>query len=59
MKVLVPPKFRVLRDETRCIGIGYQVCINQCSYYTHYYYKEKFTKLFPKYLRLYGQLYTY
>jgi Fe-S-cluster-containing dehydrogenase component len=57
MKVLVPPKFRVLRDETRCIG--YQVCINQCSYYTHYYYKEKFTKLFPKYLRLYGQLYTY
>ncbi|MDO9333271.1 MAG: glutamate synthase-related protein [Dehalococcoidales bacterium] len=35
MKMLVPPKFRVVRDATRCIGC--QVCVNQCSFDAHYY----------------------
>ncbi len=35
MKTFVPPKFKIVRDETRCIGC--KVCVNQCSFDTHYY----------------------
>jgi glutamate synthase domain-containing protein 2 len=35
MKLLVPPKFKIIRDEAKCIGC--KVCINQCSFDAHYY----------------------
>jgi glutamate synthase domain-containing protein 2 len=35
MKTYLTPKFLVERNEKRCIGC--QVCINQCSFDTHYY----------------------
>ncbi len=35
MKTYLPPKFFVERDEKRCIRC--QVCVNQCSFETHYY----------------------
>jgi glutamate synthase domain-containing protein 2 len=35
MKTYLPPKFLVERDKERCIQC--QVCVNQCSFDTHYY----------------------
>ena len=35
MKTYLPPKFQVIRDQDRCIQC--QVCINQCTFDTHYY----------------------
>lgn len=35
MKSLIPPKFKIIRDESRCINC--QVCINQCSFDAQYY----------------------
>jgi len=35
MKTFMPAKFTVLRDKDRCIGC--KVCVNQCSFDTHYY----------------------
>ncbi len=35
MKTYLPPKFLVDRDQSRCIQC--QVCVNQCSFDTHYY----------------------
>ena len=35
MKTYLPPKFIVERDSERCIQC--QVCVNQCSFDTHYY----------------------
>ncbi len=35
MKTYLPAKFIVERDQTRCIQC--QVCVNQCSFETHYY----------------------
>jgi glutamate synthase domain-containing protein 2 len=35
MKTYLPPKFMVERDEKRCIRC--KVCVNQCSFETHYY----------------------
>ena len=35
MKTYLPPKFLVDRDKERCIQC--QVCVNQCSFDTHYY----------------------
>ncbi|MDY6916609.1 MAG: glutamate synthase-related protein [Chloroflexota bacterium] len=35
MKTYLPPKFIVERDPTRCIQC--QVCVNQCTFDTHYY----------------------
>jgi glutamate synthase domain-containing protein 2 len=35
MKTYLPAKFKVLRDEDRCIQC--QVCVNQCSFDVHYY----------------------
>ncbi len=35
MKTYLPPKFIVERDPERCIQC--QVCVNQCSFDTHYY----------------------
>ncbi len=35
MKTYLPPKFYVERDDKRCIRC--QVCLNQCSFETHYY----------------------
>lgn len=35
MKTYLPPKFSVDRDPSRCIQC--QVCINQCSFDTHFY----------------------
>ena len=38
MKTLVPPRFKVARDADRCIQC--QVCVNQCSFDTHYWDEE-------------------
>ncbi|MBN2239774.1 MAG: alpha-hydroxy-acid oxidizing protein [Dehalococcoidales bacterium] len=38
MKTFVAPKFRVQRDENRCIQC--KVCVNQCTFDTHYYDEE-------------------
>ncbi|NQT47703.1 MAG: alpha-hydroxy-acid oxidizing protein [Chloroflexi bacterium] len=35
MKTYLPPKFLVQRDPARCIQC--QVCVNQCTFDTHYY----------------------
>jgi len=35
VKTYLPPKFKVQRDPARCIQC--QVCVNQCSFDTHYY----------------------
>ena len=35
MKTYIAPKFKVNRDKDRCIQC--QVCVNQCSFETHYY----------------------
>ena len=35
MKTYLPPKFIVERDQDRCIQC--EVCVNQCSFDTHYY----------------------
>ncbi len=35
MKTYLPARFKVERDEDRCIKC--QVCVNQCSFETHYY----------------------
>ena len=35
MKTYLPSRFRVERDEERCIRC--KVCVNQCSFETHYY----------------------
>jgi glutamate synthase domain-containing protein 2 len=35
MKTYIAPKFQVKRDKDRCIQC--QVCVNQCSFDTHYY----------------------
>jgi len=35
MKTYIPPRFAVERDTERCIRC--QVCVNQCSFDTHYY----------------------
>jgi len=35
MKTYLPAKFQVYRDPARCIQC--QVCVNQCSFETHYY----------------------
>ena len=35
MKTYLPARFIVERDQTRCIGC--QVCVNQCTFETHYY----------------------
>ncbi|MFC2058794.1 glutamate synthase-related protein [Chloroflexota bacterium] len=35
MKTYLPPKFLVERDQSRCIQC--KVCLNQCSFDTHYY----------------------
>ena len=35
MKTYLPPKFLVYRDPARCIQC--QVCVNQCTFDTHYY----------------------
>jgi glutamate synthase domain-containing protein 2 len=35
MKTYISPKFQVKRDKDRCIQC--QVCVNQCSFDTHYY----------------------
>src|SRR4030042_674261 len=35
MKTYIAPKFKVVRDKDRCIQC--QVCVNQCSFETHYY----------------------
>jgi glutamate synthase domain-containing protein 2 len=35
MKTYLAPKFKVVRDPERCIQC--QVCVNQCSFDTHYY----------------------
>jgi glutamate synthase domain-containing protein 2 len=35
MKTYISPKFKVIRDKDRCIQC--QVCVNQCSFDTHYY----------------------
>jgi glutamate synthase domain-containing protein 2 len=35
MKTYIAPKFKVTRDKDRCIQC--QVCVNQCSFETHYY----------------------
>jgi len=35
VKTYLPPKFIVERDQERCIQC--QVCVNQCSFETHYY----------------------
>ncbi len=35
MKTYIAPKFKVIRDKDRCIQC--QVCVNQCSFETHYY----------------------
>ena len=35
MKTYLPARFIVERDEARCIGC--QVCVNQCTFETHYY----------------------
>ena len=35
MKTYLPPRFIVERDEARCIQC--QVCVNQCSFSSHYY----------------------
>jgi glutamate synthase domain-containing protein 2 len=39
MKTYLPAKFKVLRDEDRCIQC--QVCVNQCSFDVHYYDAEE------------------
>jgi len=39
MKSYLPPKFKVDRDETRCIQC--LACVSQCSYETHYYDEEE------------------
>lgn len=39
MKTYLPPKFIVERDAERCIQC--QVCVNQCSFDTHYYDAEE------------------
>ena len=38
MKSYVSPEFIVTRDQDRCIRC--KVCVNQCSYDTHYYDEE-------------------
>ena len=38
MKTFVAPKFKVNRDEDRCIQC--KVCVNQCTFDTHYYDEE-------------------
>jgi glutamate synthase domain-containing protein 2 len=35
MKTYLPPQFKIVRDPERCIQC--QVCVNQCSFETHYY----------------------
>jgi glutamate synthase domain-containing protein 2 len=35
MKTQLTPKFQIIRDPDRCIQC--QVCVNQCSFSTHYY----------------------
>jgi len=35
MKTYLPPRFKVIRDETRCIQC--RVCVNQCSFDVNYY----------------------
>ena len=35
VKTYIAPKFLVKRDPERCIQC--QVCVNQCSFDTHYY----------------------
>ena len=35
MKTYLPARFTVERDQARCIGC--QVCVNQCTFETHYY----------------------
>jgi Fe-S-cluster-containing dehydrogenase component len=62
VKTYLPPKFVVERDPNRCIQC--QVCVNQCSFDTHYYdveeiLKQEFRKLYPKWLRPYGTHYAY
>ena len=39
MKTYLPAKFKVHRDDDRCIQC--QVCVNQCSFDTHYYDAEE------------------
>jgi glutamate synthase domain-containing protein 2 len=39
MKTYIAPKFKVIRDKDRCIQC--QVCVNQCSFDTHYYDAEE------------------
>ena len=39
MKTYVQPKYLIERDQDRCIRC--KVCVNQCSYDTHYYDEEE------------------
>jgi len=48
MKSYIPPEYIVERDQDRCIRC--KVCVNQCTYDTHYYDEELGTPIQRKFL---------